>query len=258
MDYNYHDENLKISAISAPWDAAVLGFPVVCITELTIFSSVNLAAYSIKHFMDWLQSNKVGFVSCRIPCAKFSESVLLQQLNFIHIEYVLHPILRNVKNYSLGHNSLKVLLASEIDIDPIKEAANKVFQNERFYIDARLNSGLAGVRYANWVASAFNSSTQQVFKIVDESKIVAFFIIEISGNSCYWHLTAVMPDLQGRNYGYQSWTAMIGYLKNIGVDVIKTTIAARNTSVLNLYSKLSFRFEDPDMTFHYLASEVLC
>ena len=39
--------------------------------------------------------------------------------------------------------------------------------------------------------------------------------------------------------------------QDLNFEKVETTIAARNTPVLNLYSKLNFRFHEPEMTFHW-------
>ncbi|MBK8535842.1 MAG: hypothetical protein IPL59_12375 [Candidatus Competibacteraceae bacterium] len=48
---------------------------------------------------------------------------------------------------------------------------------------------------------------------------------------------------------------MLRYHQERGQDVVMTTISARNVSVLNLYTKLNFRFLPPEMTFHWVRGD---
>jgi ribosomal protein S18 acetylase RimI-like enzyme len=68
----------------------------------------------------------------------------------------------------------------------------------------------------------------------------------------YWHLTAVAPQCQGQGYGWRVWRAMLAHHARGGVRSVRTTITAGNVPVLNLYSKLGFRFLPPETTFHWL------
>jgi RimJ/RimL family protein N-acetyltransferase len=69
---------------------------------------------------------------------------------------------------------------------------------------------------------------------------------------CYWHLTAIAPAFQGRGYGKRVWREMLHFHQREGMKQIATTIAARNTPVLNLYASLGFRFQPPEITLHWL------
>jgi RimJ/RimL family protein N-acetyltransferase len=62
----------------------------------------------------------------------------------------------------------------------------------------------------------------------------------------------MMPDKKGQGLGYLVWEAMMLYAKNSGCFNIKTTIAAANLPVTNLYMKLGFRFSAPEMTLHWV------
>lgn len=157
------------------------------------------------------------------------------------------------------------VIDTEMVVEPVCEAellgvvsmAERSFCYERYHVDPRLDPELANLRYGRWVRNAFYDSKQILLKArLLDGRTVAFFVVENKDDgSVYWHLTAVSPDFQGKKLGYHIWMAMINYHKVAGIEGIRTTISARNTPVLNLYSKLNFRFAPPEMTFHWVKSD---
>ena len=90
-------------------------------------------------------------------------------------------------------------------------------------------------------------------RLVDGATQVALFITEtLPGDICYWHLTAIAPHLQGRGYGRRTWETMLEHARRHGARQVRTSIAARNHRVLNLYARLGFHFPPPLMTFHWV------
>jgi ribosomal protein S18 acetylase RimI-like enzyme len=84
-------------------------------------------------------------------------------------------------------------------------------------------------------------------------RVAGFFIVEdLADGSAYWHLTAVSPTHQGRGWGRRLWASMIRRHAAAGRRSVRTTIAARNLAVVNLYAGLGWRFEDCQMTFHWM------
>jgi RimJ/RimL family protein N-acetyltransferase len=113
---------------------------------------------------------------------------------------------------------------------------------------------LANQRYKQWALNSFDNKSQKLVKVVNrERDLVGFFVYEeLTNNGIHWHLTAINKDFQGKGLGYDTWLTLISHHRDIGVESIRTTISARNCPVLNLYSKLGFRFDLPEMTFHWV------
>jgi RimJ/RimL family protein N-acetyltransferase len=116
-----------------------------------------------------------------------------------------------------------------------------------------LNPRFGNARYAQWVKSSLQHPVQCLLKVLDGSQLIGFFLVEYGHNhSVYWHLTAIAPRFQGQGLGRQAWNSMLRAHQMEGIRVIATTISARNTRVLNLYTQLGFRFAPPHMTFHWI------
>ena len=246
---------LHIKYSEAPWDTAVFGLPVLQITSLKIDETVtdnNFAAFEKAR-------DKVNacIVSCRLPGDSLRESMLLENHGFRFVETIFKPELDRLGRRDLaGDASLEITQAGEAELSSIMEIASTAFQNERFHIDPRLDSALGDLRYRNWVSSCLGHPSQKLYAVYDGQQLIAFFITEIlADGTCYWHLTAVAPSVQGQGYGRRVWLAMLHLASEQGAQRVQTTITARNYRVLNLYISLGFHFPQPEMTFHWVREQ---
>lgn len=250
LTYELDQSEVSISAAEALWDSKLFGFPVISIVEFQI-KTADWDGSAFVGFESWLENHQVGLVSARLGHKKLYESMFLEQHGFRFVEMVLHPYWDRIQSTQYPVDSLSILPATVDDLPAIQIIALTAFGFERFHIDPRLSSKLGDQRYGNWVASALNHPTQKLLKILDEHRLIGFFLIEESSDqSVYWHLTAVSKEFQRMGYGHRVWTAMLKYHQQAGFLSVATTIAARNTPVLNLYSKLQFKFSTPNMTLH--------
>lgn len=236
----------------APWDEPVCGFPVIQITSMQVLGP-NATAEML-HFERARDAIGVGLVSCRLPHDRLAESMLLEDHGFRFIEMIYAPELA-LTNFDYGDKLalLAVRRASEDDMPTLLEIARTAFNNERFKMDPRLDPGISDQRFQNWVASSLHHATQELYVISAGARIVAFFVTELlTDGTCYWHLNAVAPSAQGQGYGRRVWLSMAKQAADVGAQRVRTSIAARNHRVLNLYARLGFTFLPPSMTFHWV------
>lgn len=243
---------LQVCASKVPWDTPIFGFNVAQINSIEIFGYTKEMT-GWQHFQDWLDSNSIHLVSCRLPQHQLRESLFLESQEFRFIEMVLHPHLNKLQQFNIPNDNLLITLASEADIPSLVLIAEYAFKYERYHVDPRLDPKLGNLRYGKWVENSFHHPTQHLLKITDNKRLIGFFIVEYDEEkSVYWHLTAISPQWQGMGYGIRVWNAMLKYHQEEGYEAIMTTISARNSIILNLYAKLNFRFLPPDMTFHWI------
>lgn len=246
-------KGFKLEACLVPWDTDVFGFSIAQITHLNI-EDTNQASVGFEALFQWADMNDVRMISCRLLHDQVSTSFLLEQYGFKFIEMVLHPFTENLHGANFPEQGLQISEVPAHEVIIVQDLAENCFAYERFHADPRLSTALADERYGKWVKNSHESSNQILLKIEDNHQIIAFFVIEnLPENEVYWHLTAVSPDCQGRGYGFKAWLAMLGKHKADGINRVSTTISARNSRVLDLYSHLQFRFSPPEMTFHWLA-----
>ena len=244
---------LRLAARETPWDSAVYGNAVVSIENLEVVEPPN-AGKDFKSFRNWLDTNLVGLVSCRLPHRNLRESMFLESQDFRFVEMVLHPYLTNLHQLQLTPEDLQIQVATPDDLDDLLRIAGSAFTNERFHLDPRVPFGVGDKRYAQWVRNCLNHPTQKLLKISEKKKTIGLFItVELpTPKTVDWLLTAISPSIQGLGYGKRVWLAMLRFHQTQGIQTISTTISARNSRVLNLYSQLQFRFNDPEMTFHWV------
>lgn len=246
------NERLRLVVKYVPWDSHALNVPVVEIVQLNVSDQADVRE-ELSQFQRWLESDGVSMASCRLPHNRIVESMLLEEHGFRFVDMVLHPYKESLSEGIYSDEGLSISLADPQDLEALTEIARSVFTFERFYCDPGLGPVCSGQRYARWVESCLGDSSQRLYKISEQDQIVGFFIVErINADTAHWWLTAIVKRFQGRGYGYRSWRSMLHHQQHQGVDRVTTTISARNTPVLNLYSSLGFRFKDPEMTFHWL------
>lgn len=243
--------SLSLAWSETPWDTVVTGYPVWQITHLEV--KAEEADKGMTDFERARDQSGVGLISCRLPHARLTESMFLENHGFRFIEMLYQPELALGSGESGPEGApLTVRRALEQDLPAVEDIAGSAFANERFHMDPRLGPEMGNQRYQNWVRTLSAFPDQQLYVLCDGDKRVAFFITEMQANGvCYWHLNAVAPEAQGQGYGRRAWQTMIRQATDTGAQQIRTSIVARNERVLNLYARLGFRFPAPLMTFHW-------
>lgn len=245
--------DLYLEWTEAPWDTAIFGFPVLQINRMEVRGpSATSAMSAYEEARDRLGA---GLVSCRMPHERLRESMLLEDHGFRFIEMAYMPELDDLAGIAAlpEKTDINVGLAGESDLHALMEIAGSAFRNERFHVDPRLDPALGDERYRRWVQNSLDHPQQRLYVIRDGAQSIAFFLTEmLADGTCYWHLNAVSPQVQGQGYGRRAWQAMLHEAKVAGAQRVRTCIVARNFRVLNLYARLGFRFPPPLMTFHWV------
>lgn len=245
---------LVLKASLVPWDTEVFHAPVAQIEHIKILNPDRLDS-DYATFESWRDVNHYKLISCRLDHAQLNESIFLEAKGFRFIETVLHPRLEDLHQPNISDHGLKIIPAEEGDLPALRKIAESAFKNERFHVDPRIDPHLGDLRYGRWVINSFVHPGQRLLKIVDNETLIACFIVEVMDDeSVYWHLTAISPAHQGKGYGRRTWLAMLHHHRQNGQTSVMTTISARNTPILNLYSSLNFHFLPPEMTFHWIDS----
>jgi ribosomal protein S18 acetylase RimI-like enzyme len=180
----------------------------------------------------------------------------LESAGFRFIEFILRP---HIELHGMARGidrPIRVRPASARDVAALEAVATVAFDTGRFALDPRLPGEVNGRRYAAWVRSSLTHPSQELLIAEDASSVVGFFIVERSADvEAYWHLTAVAPSAQGQGVGRRLWGSMLARHAADGIRVVRTRISGHNPRVLNLYASLGFRFEPPEMTYHWVAPE---
>ena len=246
--------SIFIKASENLWDKLVLDVKCASVDDFYIKDQKN-ALKDLVIFMNNLRKDNFFFISCRLADHKIQESYLLEKVGFNFLEMVLHPYLQlnELPFYNLD-SSISISEAKGKDFEILANLATNTFKHERFQIDPRIPDDAGQQRYKNWIISCENHPSQILYKFTLNKTIIGGFIIErnLDLNEVYWHLTFISPNQQGKGSGFLCWKSMLDFHKNEGAKKVSTTISARNIRVLNLYSKLNFRFSNPSVTYHWI------
>lgn len=250
-------EHLQLEWGETPWDTAVYGDPVLQITRIEVRG--NNAAWDLTAFELARDAAGSGLTSCRLPHNHLRESMLLETHGFRFIEMLYLPELSQLATRpTFDDGSLKISRATQSDITRVAQIAGTAFRNERFHVDPRLSCELSDQRYQNWACNSFSHPSQCLFVLRDGPLLIGFFVTEdLPDGTCYWHLNAVAAEFQGMGYGRRAWLAMIHHARTNGSQQVRTSVAARNYRVINLYAGLGFRFSSPLMTFHWVRADLI-
>jgi len=238
-----------------PWDSEILGFAVAQISKITIQQKATSQA--AKMLSDCFRREGVQLVSARLPVSDLQSSMLLELAGFRFVEVTCQPVFSKLNAWPVGEETgIEVVRVTQDVLAVVEDMAGRVFRNERFYVDPRLNPLSSDERYRHWVRSAFGHPQQSLYALLEKNTIIGFFVTEDQPSGrVYWHLTAIAPEYQGGGYGRRAWKEMMQFHQQAGQTCIATTIVTRNIPVLNLYASLGFRFTQPEMGFHWWAGE---
>ena len=247
------NDAMSLEAMVVPWDTDILGFPVGQINQIKLNENV-ISQDLPSDFIAWREAQGLKMISYRTRHDNIKETIFLEENGFRFIEMV-YPVSMNDLSNINSSETIVLENALETDLDQIQSIAREAFSTGRFNIDPRLGAEIGGRRYAMWVLNSFKNPKHQIIKATVDSQIIGFFIVElIQPDTIYWHLTAIASQFQGQGFGKRVWSGMLARHKRDGLKKVHTTISAHNSPVINLYTKLGFKFEPPMMTFHWMAS----
>lgn len=249
----------ELEVSTSPWDTFAFGVNAGTIEKFYLHNKQYAPHAELRALSRWISDNNISLISARLPEDRIYESILLEKFGSNVIEMNLHPTIRELQNRNYSSSRFVVNVATSEDRDLLSSQVSKSFSYERFHADPRIDNNKASLRYQNWFTSSFDSEERQVLTVnTKDNEKVAFFVTEQRNEEqVHWLLTAVLPKYQGKGIGQSIWESVLCFHKEQKVHRITTTISARNTPVLNLYSKLSFQFDSPEISLHWVDQNLL-
>ena len=191
------------------------------------------------------------FSSTRLPVDSIAGIHALTDAGFRFVEIALHPTRAlGPEDYPPRQGAL-VREGREEDLESLQAIAETTFDRQRLYLDPTFPRELASRRYKNWVSSSWTNPEHHFLVLDVEGRPEGFWIYEMQPDHKAWlHLTAIGARLQGKGFGTFLWRAGCAWLAAQGATRVDTRISLANAPVMSLYSKLGWRFANPEATLH--------
>lgn len=238
-----------------PWDSELFGFPFFELKG----TDIVLSALE-EHLPLWLRSlpvSRSGLVYTKVPATSVAAGKALARQGFYPVETMLtayqdlsqfQPVMRQISP------SPRLRAATEADLPHITALAGSAFREDRFHLDPELPSDKADQRYQRWVENGFRSGDLVfAFEEVATGSLIGFFQArQTDPGTIDLSLAAVDPKYKGTGLGGMMYEAAVLESRERGYRTAETRIAVSNVAVLNLFSRLGFRFRNTVVTFHCL------
>lgn len=193
---------------------------------------------------------------------------MLQQQGFYFVETALvpHSILK--KNELLARfvdsrsdfvparidaSQLELVLLDKHDeaqCDEVRGIARESFSDDRFHLDANCSAAIADRRFSYWVDDLLADDAVVFYLLIYASNPIGF----MARKDANLILAGFAKKYVNSGLGDFLWLSVLEDMKRQGIHQTHTMISANNTSVMNLYARLGFKFKNPAVTLHYWSS----
>jgi GNAT superfamily N-acetyltransferase len=253
-------EGLLVFRLSA-WDTEHFGFPFATIESILTASAghelqLSVARTLLERFGAWCASERVRFVSTRIPALDLAVIHALEEQGFWFIE-------------SWVYNNLDMARVPEVpeppalrlsvpgDMDVMLEYSTSAFATQRFHADGKFDPAKADSLYRKWIETAFHDPNQLIAVLESDGKPKAFMVYYksdlrdfVGRQFAMWKMALLDPASRGQGLGTQFFSALARHHAGEGLDVIDSGLSLRNLPSLNLHNKHRFKVVSTIVTFH--------
>ncbi|MBA2653436.1 MAG: GNAT family N-acetyltransferase [Gammaproteobacteria bacterium] len=212
-----------------PWDYPCLGMP-----------SYEVSQFSNEIF-DFIKINSGHFtlkIDPLLPSKQFIDA------GFYYCDTLVEPFCSEER--FIAHYDEKVGLMEFTDTQEVQAMIANVFVYSRFYRDFNIDNSVADKRYSQWLTQLVQSGNVFRFTYGGES---AGFVAYVN-NKLVLH--ALQSNYRGKGLAKFFWTQICQKLFLTGHKEITSSISMANTTILNLYSSLGFKFRHAQDIYHLL------
>jgi hypothetical protein len=245
-------------AALVPWDSEIFGFPVA--SYRTGAGEPPSLALRVQ-FRDWAAAHAVAVCSCAIPADDLRWKRLLPAADFQVVDFALRVTCNRLQASALPRTRVELRPAVPRDYPAIEAIAAGAFAHGRYHADPRFPANLANRRYVQWMRNALSSEAgrDRVFVAGEPGQVKAFYHVSLEGESADLRLAAIAPALQNTmtTLGFELYAAVLHLLGQSGIRRAYASVSAANTSVMNVFARLGFRFDRPELVYHWHALERL-
>lgn len=223
----------------SPWDEAVLGKKT---HELLTFDTLA----ELMDYEDACEQFRVGFTSCRVKGEEYDKHVALRDEYYALVGTYFHVALERAKASpaileGMLPGDLWLRAARNDDIPAMKKAVEG-YRFGPFHDDPFIATTHAVTRMKNRVDALM---AEMPVVVCQTPQGVGAWMAVRGGSEL-----VLGGTIDGRVKGTDFWSALLRLLFARGAEKVWAPISSTNLPVMNLYSKLGFRFTDTFVQFH--------
>jgi len=210
-----------------PWDTEVFGIPCYEITQ----PDAATLRYAVSH---------AGHYTVKID--PLHSKAALHRHGFYYVDTLIEPYCSAEALARFHHADCEIVTG--MTMNELAPMCERSFLHGRFHRDFNLAPSDADRRYQRWLAQLLDEG--EVFGLAYQRRLVGF----IAGRDGRLELHALAKEWRGRGLAKYFWSLVCARLFDQGVAVVRSSISAANLPVLNLYSRLGFRFGAVQDVYH--------
>jgi ribosomal protein S18 acetylase RimI-like enzyme len=248
---------------SIPWETRNLGVQSFTLSE-SFLNSFDKKKFDVE-IENLIKHHKNLFVQIRLSKDQLKHVISFQKIGFYYVETTLVPFTQFSRNRILQEfsknpvpflpsrydfNDVKVVAIKKLEkssVESIKSIAKESFTDDRFHLDPNCPQSVADERFAFWVDDLASDDLITFYTIYYKNISIGFMIRK--GESLI--LAGFSKEYISVGLGDFLWLSTLLDMQQNGFVKTNTLISANNTAVLNLYTRLGFKFKDPCVTLHY-------
>jgi len=203
------------------------------------------------------------FISARLTKNALHQVPLLQAHGFYMIECTVSPFIQFKRNKPLASfkknpssflpkrfNSNDISFSTVTHLnkpsDHIYAIARESFTTDRFHMDFQCPENAANMRFENWTKDLLNNNAIDFDLLEVNGELAGFMARERN----HLILAGFSRKYQRSGLGDYLWLSACMAVETLGHQHADTLISLNNLPVLNLYSRLGFKFRDTQYSFH--------
>jgi hypothetical protein len=240
----------RLTYRTAPWDARVLGGPVLDITTFEGSAPDELRALLVR-FDAVAAATGAGLAYVRVDGEARAQKRALLEDGFAHVETsyrVAHTRVQQAAEHDrFVRRGAELVPADGAALDVIRRILAEDFEHGRLHEDPWVPREAAAARYRNWLDDLV-AQEHEIYAYVAQGRVVGLHVQKRRGDVADLVLTGVTRS--HALLGVPLWATALRLVREQGVREARTLISAANVPIVNLYARLGFTFTTCLLGFH--------
>lgn len=217
--------------IETPWDSKVFG---IYTAEVCEYSEEALK----------LCEMRTGLYTLKLD--PLADKTLVQKYGFYYCDTLLIPECSTENLVRVAHQDVSI--SKTFNPAEMLNICHGAFKHGRFHRDPHIMSSQADARYDQWLEDLMQHG--QVYGLFYQNELAGF----VATKDHQLQLHAISNKFRGQGLAKYWWSSVCDAMFSEGYSSISSSVSASNLAVINLYSRLGFRFGKAVDVYHKYTS----